>query len=1018
MDYNFRALGPLAFEQLVQALVVARYERVEVYGRGPDGGRDAVILDYARRGAAAAPAEIVRAVVQAKWVDVPDSDPQTGWRRFRGAVNAEMAKWREVERANAEREKAAARRAEQQANAAREVYRANMGGEIELRKRPNAWSDGADAESPWRMPDDDFGAYDESARVVLHPPVYDHLIFVTNASLSSVPGRGGYDKFAAEVPDWIEGLSFSGVEVWHYADLCALVDGNDPIRNTYFAGLVEGDVRRWLENREDENRLRVVNDVYASLLADFREDQLMEQGHLGELERDRYKLSDVFVDLPASHFGSIASGSPNCLTEQLVSRLDAVGRPQIVGDARQRFVVVGGPGQGKTTVSRFLGQLYRAAIARTATAFGPDADVAQMCADTFASATVNGISAPVLRRWPFRVVLSDYARHFGISDPRAAVPSWSGPPLLHYLQERINGIAQVPIERSELQRFMSDWPVFLILDGMDETPSSVRPALVEAIRQFEDSARQNNIDLATLITTRPQAVGTDFDQSRYQHLRVLPLNGASAQAYGEQLLKQRFSDQPRRYESNVARLHDAIQDPATSALFTTPLQVAILVLLLERRERLPESRFKLFDAYFRAIYDREENKRTDLAALLQRHRETIEAVHKRLALHLHLRAENTKGVTARATTGDLATVLRHLLVDAGNTVSLDERMEQLMGAIRDRLVFLISDVEGTWGFEVLSIQEYLVALAILDDDLPPADDAPVDTAREVLALTATSTRWRNVWLLAAGASFLRSNRARYRVMSVVSSVDYRNGLTQVAHPGAALAVDMIEDRIAHQFPEDLTTLVGLAMNAGDALPSEKAKTLIAALVELQHDPEIAPAILGSLQLVGRSGFAYWYETACRMLAEPGPLEAHARDLFARIPWRTAPLGTAGTFSTSSTHPLEILAIIGNAAKEVPNLTVAESTVLSEIRAMTGVWPQRWGVARRPPSNEAVVRHLTQRFTDREFVDGFASLLGHAFSAPRMLSPELLSFVNQILSLADRTVGVWPMVGEYTVLDPL
>jgi hypothetical protein len=234
----------------------------------------------------------------------------------------------------------------------------------------------------------------------------------------------------------------------------------------------------------------------------------------------------------------------------------------------------------------------------------------------------------------------------------------------------------------------------------------------------------------------------------------------------------------------------------------------------------------------------------------------------------------------------------------------------------------------------------------------------------------------------------------------------------MARPGAALAVDIIDDRIAHQFPEHLKTLLGLAFSAGDALPEEKATTLIASLVNLQHDPEIAPMILGSLQSAERAGGSSWYTHACMQLAESGPLQTKVRELLARDPNRMVP------FSSTNKSPLEILAMIEVSAARTPDLTAPEAAVLDEIRTISGLQSGDSVSRLRPSSNEFIIRQLTARFADGVFAESLAALLGATFASAQQLPPSVLGLINRLESLADHAYEIWPIVNNYTVLGPL
>ena len=111
----------------------------------------------------------------------------------------------------------------------------------------------------------------------------------------------------------------------------------------------------------------------------------------------------------------------------------------------------------------------------------------------------------------------------------------------------------------------------------------------------------------SVITTRPQGYLGEFDSGDYQQLLLRDLKASEALSYARKLTAVRLGedDDTRRKVDN--RLSDATEAPETSRLMRTPLQVTIMALLLEHRERVPSDRYQLFHAYFDTIYTREAN---------------------------------------------------------------------------------------------------------------------------------------------------------------------------------------------------------------------------------------------------------------------------------------------------------------------------------------------------------------------------------------------------------------------------
>jgi hypothetical protein len=134
---------------------------------------------------------------------------------------------------------------------------------------------------------------------------------------------------------------------------------------------------------------------------------------------------------------------------------------------------------------------------------------------------------------------------------------------------------------------------------------------MQAIRDFVSvEAHGADADLLVLATTRPQGYSDEFDPSLYRHLPLAPLNGEQALAYGLRLATARHTGQRTRVEELTTSLKRATTNPTTVRLMQSPLQVTIMLALIERGGEPPEQRWKLFHDYYDVIYRREKERGT------------------------------------------------------------------------------------------------------------------------------------------------------------------------------------------------------------------------------------------------------------------------------------------------------------------------------------------------------------------------------------------------------------------------
>jgi predicted NACHT family NTPase len=240
--------------------------------------------------------------------------------------------------------------------------------------------------------------------------------------------------------------------------------------------------------------------------------------------------------------------------------------------------------------------------------------------------------------------------------------------LLRYIAERISSRSPVPVTPAQLTTtWLGSWPWLLVLDGLDEVAApTVREHITRNVSDFLVDAAGKRADVLIVVTTRPQGYAGEFGAEDYQRLDMQPLPADKAVECAKRLGQQRLGHDDDLREKVLQRVVDASRGRDTSRLLKTPLQVAIMQLLLERRQRAPHGRYQLFDAYFTAIYAREQNKPGWIGRLLEQHRSDIIAVHERIALQLQGKAESHGDREASVPMSVLADVTRSRLKEEGH----------------------------------------------------------------------------------------------------------------------------------------------------------------------------------------------------------------------------------------------------------------------------------------------------------------------------------------------------------------
>ena len=486
-------------------------------------------------------------------------------------------------------------------------------------------------------------------------------------------------------------------------------------------------------------------------------------------------------------------------TEFSLSRSSEAGPPP------GRFVLIGGPGQGKTTVSQFLCQLYRASIlsARDSSSFAPE--VRQILAGIDSHCKADKTQLPGCRRFPIRVVLNHFARDLD------STQTGSANSLLSYIVKRIRTRTDQDILAEDLRTWLRCYPWLLILDGLDEVPpSSNRTDVISAIQEFWIDATENNADILVLATTRPQGYQAEFSPGLYRHSYLTPLPTKRAMVYAKRLASARYGNDRDREQRIVSRLERASRDLSTARLMRSPLQVTIMATLVDQTGQPPQERWRLFHEYYEVIYKREMEREIPAAVVLREHKSNIDGIHHQVGLALQIESERRGLREAHLSKVQFGSVVSTRLSSEGYVGNqLMELRELIMEAAMNRLVFLVGVEANEVGFEIRSLQEFMAAEALMD-----GKDAVVIARLNAIACI---TNWRNVFLFCAGKCFAVKQHLRDVVLSICVTLNDQadDEMVRQALVGSQLALDVLADGTAHRQPIYERSLTRAALRLAD-----------------------------------------------------------------------------------------------------------------------------------------------------------------------------------------------------------
>jgi hypothetical protein len=465
--------------------------------------------------------------------------------------------------------------------------------------------------------------------------------------------------------------------------------------------------------QQEERRERIFGTIRAYVADQYEAD---DKVLFRQVKLEGPRVDSMFVDVPfasrgateaAARLTQIAADAPgDAVAEEgfvVTGAAQALLHPQWTGNA----LIVGGPGQGKSTLLQFVCQFHRARF--------------QQAADY--SGQAQGLKALTdVVRVPIRIDLRDFARWAsskaaaarakeakptkqGRSGPVRRTPGDGWPPVERFIADQVgkhSGGRRFKVD--DLSTLLATEPVLLALDGLDEVANlEHRDLVANEIARAGARLHADAHNLVIIVATRPGMTTSPlWSSSAFPVFYLQKLTAGLRLQY-----LQRWSRVAELGEESAEKLQRTFLEhenlPHIRDLASYPMQLAILLHLLHRRGLLPQQRTELYSEYVQTFLDREQTEEKE--PLLSSDRDVIEDIHAFLGWHLQQQAECADGAGQISRTELKQLLDRHL---AGRDKG-KELAKQLFAAMEGRVLCLIERQPGYFQFEVQSLREYFAA---------------------------------------------------------------------------------------------------------------------------------------------------------------------------------------------------------------------------------------------------------------------------------------------------------------------
>jgi hypothetical protein len=680
------------------------------------------------------------------------------------------------------------------------------------------------------------------------------LVFVSNADLTPFPESGGWDVIEKNIEKYRSTLKQKAssnssdhpsavaherlsrvisIRVLARRWVTTALDNADSVRKSFPALMTSADAFSIMAAITGNIDVADLSEAFR----DHARKQLTIDGAVwlaetGRPSGEQIPLHDIVVDLPVLS-GLDMSRERTTVLHKVLDVAEHILKPSLRAQRSGRHVVVtGAAGNGKSTTAKFLVQIFRSALMQNDTLSTGQRDTVDGTRDALKSL---GRDVPVHRRWPLLIDLKELMQHRLLDDGSTLMRA-----IATQLSQQLDAGNVTP---AVLDSWYRQWPWFVMLDGFDEvTDPNARRLVIQRVHQFVEEAETANADVMVALTTRSQGYNDEMNPELFERVDLDYFSKTEALTYAQRVAAARFPSDRARQERIAKNLESASANAAQASLLRTPLQVMILILLVDASQRLEPDRYGLFSSYFDLAFQREQGKGGRLQKVLDKLYPVVRSLHEQVGFELHKRAESSGNPDPVLSERELRDLIWQELRKEGFDPDKREPglIDEVVETALTRLVLLVPR-NGGFGFDVRSLQELTAAKWII------AETPDVVISR--MRTAAVHPHWRNTFLFAAGAIFDSGDRSLHKsLINLVSVLDSEwpyalSGLFPIA---PRLAVEMIDDGMVRNRPAYRAGLYEQALRVLISPPDVDYASVVSALtrIALEHPEELEALIEG------------------------------------------------------------------------------------------------------------------------------------------------------------------------------